>query len=367
MAHIEVREKVDGSKAYKAEVVVTIDGKRCKRCATFSSRTTASRWAAKKEKELRAPGGLEEERRAGKPLTVADAVKRYVDAHEFNLKPTKKQILSFVKDERCSFSKLEWRNVQPCDVRAFAEELSKGGRDPATVSSYLTHVCHVLSVAEIDLGKPYAIDIGALTRGKESARRNGLTGKPNSRTRRPSHEELDILMEFFIRKSIGAPRAIPMALIVAFAIFGVRRQSEITGLQWIDMDDDELLVRGMKDPRNPAGRDRMTQLTKEAKRVIEIHGKRDPRRIFPYSAGVISRNFTNACKALEIQDLHFHDLRHEGVSWLRERGWQTGHVMSVSGHSSTSTLDRYTNMKKRGDKYSDWKWWTELEKHFRAH
>ncbi len=365
MAHIEVREKADGTSVYKAEVVVTVDGKRFKRSSTFSSLTTARRWSAQKEKEMRAPQGCTELRKPKKPPTVADALERYMADQEPNLKATKKQVLSFVRDGRCELSKLEMRQIQPFHIKAFATELRNGGRSPATVSSYLSHVCHVLSAAEADFGPEYAVDFGALAKGKYAARRNGLAGKATSRTRRPSMDELDTLMEYFIRRSAGDARAIPMALIVAFAIFGVRRQSEITSVRWVDLDDDELLVRSMKDPRKPEGHDRLTQLTKEASRVIEIHGKRDPERIFPYSPNVISRNFTNACKTLNINDLRFHDLRHEGVSWLRERGWETGHVMSVSGHSATSTLDRYTNIKRRGDKYDDWKWWPELEGHFR--
>lgn len=117
----------------------------------------------------------------------------------------------------------------------------------------------------------------------------------------------------------------------------------------------------MKDPRLPGGRDRVTTLTEEAQRIIEIHGKRDPARVFPYSADVISRRFTEAWKALEIEDLTFRDLRHEGVFWLRENGWSTSHVMMVSGHSATSTLDRYSQMRQRDNKFADWKWWPILE------
>ena len=362
MAYIEVREKRDGGKSYKAEVVVTVDGKRHKRTATFSNRATANRWASQKERELRIPGNNEAFRKKHEPVTVADAVRHYLEAHRISLKATKKQVLGFVRDGRCTFSSIELRNVRSFHVRSFAEELAKGDRSPATVSSYLTRVCHVLSVAEDDFGPEFHIDLNALARGKASARRNGLAGKPNTRERRPSTGELDKLMRYFIKRSRGNSRALPMALTVAFAIFGLRRQSEITGLKWDDMNGEELMVRGMKDPRKPGGRDRVTELTQEAKRVIEIHGKRHDERIFPYSAGVISRNFTNACKVLDIKDLHFHDLRHEGVSLLREMGWPTGHVMLVSGHSATSTLDRYTNLKARGDKYADWQWWAELEK-----
>lgn len=157
MAHIEVREKSDGKKAFKAEVVVTVEGKRHKRSATFSTLTTAKHWAAKKEIEMRTPGGIEKLCRPSKPVTVADAVGRYIDAHKSALKQTKYQVLSFVSDRRCDFSERELREIQSYHIREFAEELANGGREPPTVSSYLTHVCHVLAVAEDDFGPKYHV------------------------------------------------------------------------------------------------------------------------------------------------------------------------------------------------------------------
>lgn len=55
MAYIEVREKADGTLAYKAEVVVTLNGKRVKRTATFDRRVTANRWAKKPKKSYGCP------------------------------------------------------------------------------------------------------------------------------------------------------------------------------------------------------------------------------------------------------------------------------------------------------------------------
>lgn len=235
------------------------------------------------------------------------------------------------------------------------------GRKPPTVSSYLTHVCYVLSNAEDDFGSEYRVNLDALERGKGSASRSELSGKSKPRERRPSLAELDLLLTYLLRRSEGNTACVPMQLVIPFAIFGCRRQSEITGLRWADLDDEEILVRATKHPRIPEGKDIVATVTKEAERIIDLHGKRNPTLIFPYNSGTISRLFTNACKVLEIEDLRFHDLRHEGVSWLLEKGQSTRHTMMVSGHSSTQTLDRYTNIKKRGDKYDGWPWWCILE------
>jgi len=59
---------------------------------------------------------------------------------------------------------------------------------------------------------------------------------------------------------------------------------------------------------------------------------------------------------LEIEDLRFHDLRHEGISRLFEMGWTIPQVATVSGHRSWKILKRYSHLRQSGDKYANWKW-----------
>jgi integrase len=51
------------------------------------------------------------------------------------------------------------------------------------------------------------------------------------------------------------------------------------------------------------------------------------------------------CKLVGIDDLHLHDLRHEGVSRLFEAGLDIPRVAMISGHQSWATLRRYTHLK----------------------
>ncbi|WP_366142915.1 tyrosine-type recombinase/integrase [Pseudooceanicola sp.] len=54
-------------------------------------------------------------------------------------------------------------------------------------------------------------------------------------------------------------------------------------------------------------------------------------RSSPTPPDAITANFTRACKLLGIEELHFHDLRHEGISRLFEMGWNIPHVVAASG------------------------------------
>jgi integrase len=44
-------------------------------------------------------------------------------------------------------------------------------------------------------------------------------------------------------------------------------------------------------------------------------------------------------------DLHFHDLRHEAVSRLFERGLNIAEVSAISGHNELRMLQRYTHLR----------------------
>ena len=51
---------------------------------------------------------------------------------------------------------------------------------------------------------------------------------------------------------------------------------------------------------------------------ILLKYRHDEDRIFPFEPKTIGSAFTRACRILEIEDLHFHDLRHEATSRLFE-------------------------------------------------
>jgi len=166
-----------------------------------------------------------------------------------------------------------------------------------------------------------------------------------------------LLMEHFLKRKQRAPQAMPMHLVIAFSLFSTRRQEETTRLLWSDLDEkhSRVLVRDMKNPGEKNGNHVWCDLPAQALTIIQAM-PRVKEQIFPYSTDAISANFTRACKLLGIADLHFHDLRHEGVSRLFEIGYSIPHAASVSGHRSWSSLKRYTHIREEGDKYVDWKW-----------
>jgi integrase len=193
------------------------------------------------------------------------------------------------------------------------------------------------------------------------AKKLGLTQKSRDRDRRPTLDELDQLMAHFLDRSIRRPSSVPMHRVIAFAIFSTRRQEEITRIKWADLDKEgkRVLVRDMKNPGEKIGNDVWCDLPDPALAIIEAMPKHAS-QIFPYSTDAISAAFTRATRFLGIEDLRFHDLRHEGVSRLFEIGYNVPHAAAVSGHRSWTSLKRYTHLRQTGDKFADWAWNAEV-------
>jgi len=137
-----------------------------------------------------------------------------------------------------------------------------------------------------------------------------------------------------------------MQAIVDFAIASSRREAEICRIEWRDNDAAARtgLVRDAKHPTSKDGNHRRFKYTPEAWAIVESQ-PRTSARVFPCDPKSVGAAFTRACHVLGIEDLRFHDLRHEATSQLFERGYQIHEVAQFTLHESWNELKRYTNLK----------------------
>ena len=126
------------------------------------------------------------------------------------------------------------------------------------------------------------------------------------------------------------------------------RRSEAATLAALERD--LLLIRDRKDPRNESGNDQRIPLFAatgfDAWALIRAQASAFEtleERIFPYNSRSVGTAFRRACRELEIEDLHFHNLRHEGTSRLFEAGFTIEQVALVTGHKGWKMLRRYTH------------------------
>ena len=355
MGSITVRKRKDGSVAYNAQVRIMQKGVTVyQESQTFDRKASALAWIKRVETEMAAPGAITKANRSG--VTVKEMIDRYLLEYE-KLRPlgkTKRATLKAIGETW--LGKLEDKDITSQKLVEYANgRMKDDGIQAQTVGNDLAHFGAVLSVARPAWG--YDIDPMAMPDARKVLRKMGAVTRSKERNRRPTLEELDKLFEYFSQMRDRRRQEIDMVRVVAFALFSTRRQEEITRIKWADIDEDRkmVLITDMKNPGQKYGNDIWCLVPDEAWRIMSSMPKVAD-DVFPYNSRSVSAAFTRACRFLEIEDLHFHDLRHDGVSRLFEVGWDIPKVASVSGHRDWNSMRRYTHLKGDGDPYKDWPW-----------
>lgn len=130
--------------------------------------------------------------------------------------------------------------------------------------------------------------------------------------------------------------------IVVLAIETAMRQGEILNLHWEHLN---LKTRVAHLPETKNGTKRDVPLSTRARDALIRLGVKNKGKVFGYTAEGLKSTWRFALKKLGIEDLHFHDLRHEAISRLFELGTlDIMEVAAISGHKSLSMLKRYTHL-----------------------
>ncbi|WP_225086794.1 site-specific integrase [Pectobacterium colocasium] len=162
----------------------------------------------------------------------------------------------------------------------------------------------------------------------------------SGRTRRLTTQEERQLTRYFKDKN---PE---LLAIFQIALETGMRQGEILSLRW-EYTDLRLGVAHLPLTKNGTSRD--VPLSSKARQILCGLGERPHHEngyIFSYTSSGFKSAWRVALKALAIDDLHFHDLRHEAISRFFELGTlNVMEVATISGHKSMNMLKRYTHLR----------------------
>ncbi|WP_244485268.1 site-specific integrase [Pseudolabrys sp. Root1462] len=299
------------------------------RCRSFDRRSDAVRWAREIEAQADRLGELGDVRLASK-LTLGDILMRYRD----QVSPTKRGAYS----ERARIMGIVRRNVGGQSLAKLASADLAKYRDerlqkvtPATVLRELNLISHALDVATLEWGLPLSHNPAKLIR------------RPcvnNERTRRLLDGEESLLLA-----ACDAGQTAHMKPIIIFALETGMRRGEILSLCWSDV---ELSRRVVHVRQSKTGASRTIPLTRRATLILQnmtSFGEAPGTPVFPLNANAVRLAFQRIRARAGISDLRFHDLRHEAISRLFERGLQMFEVAAISGHRGMRMLQRYTHLR----------------------
>jgi integrase len=297
---------------------------------TFKTKTEAERWARQAEAAIESGAQV----KSATGATVGDAITAYIklrDSGQRPISPQSNEVYMLRWLERDLGDDIV-ASIKPQRLATYCTRRGKTGAGPYTIGMEISKLGTVLKYSAMALGETFP-DIVAQSRPLLD--HLGLIGPGTPRDRRPTPDELAAVRT-------AAPEL--LRDIIDFAIATCMRRGEIVRMTWADVDADArmLTIRERKDPRRKT--DERIPLLGDALAIIQRQAQTDE-RVFPITPEWVSDNFLLACRVARVDDLVFHDLRHEGISRLFEAGYRIEQVALVSGHKSWAMLKRYTQLK----------------------
>jgi integrase len=324
MATIRSRKNKHGETTWQA--IIRKQGQRSI-SKTFDYKEDAQRWARAIEREMDTSTFIpstEAER-----TTVAEVLDRY-----------KREVFPrLAQGGSCEAARLDClkiglgkHNLSSLTAAHVAKHRDKRLKEvsPQTVKHEIGLLNRVLKHCVMDWG--IHLKNGIVT---ENVRKPTL---PSGRDRRLSPEE-----EKRLRTALRKSRSDEIEAIVIIALETAARRGEIFKMSWQHID---LKKKTWHIPETKTGVPRTVPLSSRAIEVLSSIPRQTNGRVWKIAReDGITQAFARVCKTVKIEDLRFHDLRHEATSRLFERGFNMMEVASVTGHQDLKMLKRYTHLK----------------------
>jgi integrase len=295
---------------------------------SFHVRKDAEAWA--RQMEVQADrGDLPAHPAALRSITLGQLIERYRDTVSPRKRTHKAERLVLNAFLRHSICRRPVSDVTTAHFAAYRNERLKEIK-PASVKRALVPVHNLFEVARNEWGLP--IRENPLSKLK-------LGGTDQRRERRLRAGEQDCLLA-----AARVCRNFLIETIIALALETAMRRGEILAVcaEHIDLDRRTLLI-----PESKNGRARTIPLSIPATELLSKHLRTDGRP-FPITANAFRLAWERVKRRAGIDDLHFHDLRHEAISRFFEKGLSVPEVALISGHRDLRMLLRYTHPMSEG-------------------
>jgi len=214
--------------------------------------------------------------------------------------------------------------VRSADIALWRDERIKAGRSPNTIRLELAILSNMYTVAASEWGYEWLAN--PTTKVK-------LPKLPSGRVRRVEQCQLELILSHS-----DSP---VLELLATLAIETGMRRGELASLEgkYFDQSKRTLII-----PITKNGEAREIPLSPVALKIVSGLAFDKQGKIFDITSHAISVAFGRACKRAGLEDIHFHDLRHEAISRFFEMGLSIPEVASISGHKTWTMLRRYTHL-----------------------
>lgn len=298
------------------------------RCKSFDSKLEAEKWARDLEAQVDRFGAAPDTK-----ILESTTLGQLLERYQREISPSKRgsvqeiQRIDVLRRHDLSYRTLIGLSQQ--DIASFRDERLQSVA-PSTTVRELAILSHVLEVAIRDWGLPLAKNVVKLVRRPVIR---------NERSRRLSGDEEQRLLD-----SCDTGQIPYLKTLLIIAIETGMRRGELLGLRWSDISHNRRVIT-LALTKNGSGREvPLSQRAFDALMDWKDCATVDRSTVFPMTPGALEQAWRRLLVRAGIKSLRFHDLRHEGVSRLFERGLNIIEVSSISGHKELRMLKRYTHL-----------------------
>lgn len=261
-------------------------------------------------------------------MTVADVLKRYRDTVVPKKRSPEREVILLNAFLRTQIAGLRLSEATPSVFVEYRDQRLRHVK-PATINRELGVLQHAFDIAWREWGLP--VPENPLKR----VRRPAL---PRGRDRRLEGDE-----EAHLYAACGALRGPYMRPLIILSLETAMRRGELLGLNWGDIDWEKRIVH-LDITKNGDSRD--VPLSLRAFETLErLRKGANGDRVFDVTGNAVRLAWGRLRRHAGCPDLHFHDLRHEAVSRLFEKGLDVIAVATISGHKELRMLKRYTHLR----------------------
>lgn len=324
---------------------------------TFETRRDAENWSREIERRLKR-GEIDDLDPTRQKITIGEAIQSY----SINVMPTlarggKGTVSVYLRRIEAAFGSLFVSALRSPAIAEWTRSLTKNeALGNQTVVHHLNTLSSLINHAESDLGVylPAGNPVRSIKR----------PSAPSGRDRILRDGELELLIRAARDNGVEpSNRGCSMLeAIIKLAIATGMRQGELLALRWSWIDQKQSVVKIPADTAKN-GEGRSVALSSTAMGVLTELQQHNQDRVFFNWSGTYSfqspwQRLLKRAKRLYIEEclesgahpdtsmlenLRFHDLRHDATTKLFARGLNPFEVSSMTGHKTMSMLKRYTH------------------------
>jgi len=291
---------------------------------TFSIKRDAEIWAHEIERKMERGEDVSE--RPSATTTLGALLDKYLEMVTPHKKGASVEALRLGKIKRQKISSINIYRLRAVDAARY-RDMRLAEVSTATVRKEMLLLNHVIEIARREWGFEIDNPMSLIRKPPE----------PQGRVRRLETGEEEKLLN-----ALSESRNVWVEPLVRFALETAMRRGELLSLRWDDVDFSRRVIQ-LQETKN--GKSRSVPLSTSAVSVLHRIRGCSSERVFPTTIYGIRCVWRAAVQRARIENLRFHDLRHEATSRLFEKGLNMMEVAAITGHRDLRMLQRYTHLR----------------------